>query len=464
MLGSQTEPSQALSVDASMTYPRPLAVSSDAVFPREVDVAIVGGGIIGCSAALALAEQGLRVALFEKGRIAAEQSCRNWGFCRISGRDMREIPLAAESLRIWDGLAAKVGRDLGFRRYGQLKIAADRRQFDAYASWAQRAEAYGVKARMMEAAELRTHLDGRARRDFAGALYTPEDGRAEPQLAAPSIAKAARATGLVSLHQDCAVRVIETEAGRIGSVVTERGEVKCRAVLVAGGIWSRLFLKPYGIRFPQLPVRATAMRVMPADQEALPRETFFCRDFAFRRHLDGSMTIARGISVLADLLPDSFVFLRDFLPALMQEASTLRPRFGRRFFEVLSSHKTPRADRESVFERVRIFAPEPHRPYNAEALASAAAAFPGIGAAKPLLEWAGYIDATPDAVPAISPVEAMPGLYLASGFSGHGFGIGPGAGYAAAALIAGRTPAVALDPFSFNRFTGGQRLHPEVGI
>lgn len=454
----------AAGVNGEMSFPRPVEIASDEALPREVDVAIVGGGIIGSMAALSLAERGLRVALFEKGRVAAEQSCRNWGFCRVSGRDMREVPLAGESLRIWDGLSQRVGHDLGFRRKGQFRIAKTGKVFEEFSSWLARAREHGVKGEMIDGATLRARLGCGVRGEFAGALFTPEDGRAEPQIAAPRIAEAARANGRASIHQNCAVRAIGTAGGRVASVATESGEVKCGAVLVAGGNWSSLFLKPYGIRFPQLSVRATAMRVMPASENDLPMENYFGPDFGFRRNLDGSYTLARGVSVLADLTPDYFRYFKDFLPAFREEAMLTRLRFGKRFFDVLSNHRAPQRAATTIFEKVRTYAPEPHRPYNADALAAAKRTFPGVANAKVLLEWAGYIDATPDAVPAISAIDAMPGLYLASGFSGHGFGIGPGAGEAVAALIAGEAPAVDLEPFAFTRFTDGRRLIPEAGI
>src|SRR5260370_30607266 len=84
------------------------AVRSDDVLPARADVVIVGGGIIGASTALFLAQKGVSTVLCEKGHIAGEQSSRNWGWCRKMGRDPRELPLIIESLRLWQGLNAFV--------------------------------------------------------------------------------------------------------------------------------------------------------------------------------------------------------------------------------------------------------------------------------------------------------------------------------------------------------------------
>ena len=84
-------------------------MQSDA-HPARADVVVVGGGIVGVSAALHLAKKGVSVTLCEKGRIAGEQSSRNWGWCRTMGRDLAELPLAIESLRIWAGMNVNIDR------------------------------------------------------------------------------------------------------------------------------------------------------------------------------------------------------------------------------------------------------------------------------------------------------------------------------------------------------------------
>src|SRR5688572_12538951 len=93
-------------------------VPSQDTLPEAADVGIVGGGIIGASAALCLPRQGVSTVLCEKGHVAGEQSSRNWGWCRRMGRDERELPLIMESLRLWDRMDELVGEDVGFRRSG----------------------------------------------------------------------------------------------------------------------------------------------------------------------------------------------------------------------------------------------------------------------------------------------------------------------------------------------------------
>ena len=103
--------------------PRVDPVSSDEALPARVDVVVIGGGIIGASTALFLAEKGVSVALCEKGHIAGEQSSRNWGWCRKMGRDPRELPLIIESLRLWQGMNERVEAETGFRQAGIMYLA-----------------------------------------------------------------------------------------------------------------------------------------------------------------------------------------------------------------------------------------------------------------------------------------------------------------------------------------------------
>jgi hypothetical protein len=130
----------------------------------------------------------------------------------------------------------------------------------------------------------------------------------------------------------------------------------------------------------------------------------------------------------ADIVPDSFRFFFQFLPVLKHEWTSLRLRFGKRFFEEWSEGAQLAPDRPTVFERVRILDPKPDQALSAGALATVAKTFPTLQGATVAQHWAGMIDVTPDAVPVISPVDSVPGFFIATGFSGHGFGIGPGAG------------------------------------
>jgi glycine/D-amino acid oxidase-like deaminating enzyme len=231
-------------------------VESNTVLPAAVDVVVIGGGIVGTSTALALAERGVSVALCEKGIIGGEQSGRNWGWVRQMGRDPSEIPLAMDSAEIWNGLNARVGGETGYRRTGILYVCTTEREVDEHEAWLNRAREFQLPSQLLSRAELLDLLPNVAPGIRAG-LHTATDGRAEPSKAAAAVAHGAQQRGAL-IFSNTAVRGIETSAGRVSGVVTERGAIRTQAVVLAGGAWSRLFAGNLGIDFPQLKILGTA--------------------------------------------------------------------------------------------------------------------------------------------------------------------------------------------------------------
>jgi glycine/D-amino acid oxidase-like deaminating enzyme len=435
-------------------------VESDAVQPNRADVVVIGGGIIGVSTAFALAQKGVSVVLCEKGHIAGEQSSRNWGWVRKTGRDEREIPLIAEALRMWEGMNKAVRAETGFRACGILYTSQTEADDAYHEDWLRRAEPYQLGTRRLNGAEVAELLPGSTKR-YRGAMYNPTDGRAEPQKAAPAIAAAARRLGAVVLT-GCAVRGVEQTAGRVSGVVTERGRIACDAVVLAGGAWSRLFCGSLGMTLPQLKVLASVMRTAPL--EGLPETSSWSSEFAFRRRLDGGYSIANGHGNVVPLTPDTFRFARQFLPALKAEWKAVRPRLDDRFMAEARTPKRWALDAPSPFEKTRVLDPKPDVARNLAAQKSLVAAFPSFAAMKIEQHWAGLIDVTPDAVPVISGVDALPGFIVATGFSGHGFGIGPAAGRLAADLATGAPPIVDPTAFRFSRFSDGSPITVEAGL
>ena len=126
--------------------PRVDPVLTTSELPAEADVVVIGGGIIGASTALCLAERGVSVALCEKGTIAGEQSSRNWGWCRKMGRDLAEVPLAVECLRLWEGMNARTHAETGFRQTGIVYLCETAKEAARHEAWL--AQARGVSDRL----------------------------------------------------------------------------------------------------------------------------------------------------------------------------------------------------------------------------------------------------------------------------------------------------------------------------
>jgi glycine/D-amino acid oxidase-like deaminating enzyme len=270
-------------------------------------------------------------------------------------------------------------------------------------------------------------------------------------MATPAIANAAQRAG-AAVVEHCAVRGIETSAGAVSGVVTERGKVSCSQVVLAGGAWSSLFCGNLGIRFPQLKILGSVMRTGPV--EGAPEPAAGAGNFAFRKRLDGGYTIAQRNANIAEIVPDSFRFLSDFLPSLVKQWHEIRIRVGARFIEEWTMPRRWALDAVTPFEKIRVLDPVPLPSVLDQGRRNLCAAFPVFGGMQIVERWAGLIDVTPDAVPVISAVSSVPGFFIASGFSGHGFGIGPGAGHLMADLVTGSTPIVDPTPYCYQRFIG----------
>lgn len=427
----------------------PDALCPDRNLPAEADVVIIGGGIIGASAAFYLARAGLQVVLCEKGLIGAEQSARNWGWVRQMGRDQAEIPLAMRSLELWRGLNAAVGAETGFRQTGIAYLCRNEREMQEYRTWTQRARRWNIDTRLLNHAGAKALLPG-LQEAFVGGMHTASDGRAEPLLATPAIARAAQKAG-ASIHSVCAVRGIDRAAGAVSGVITEKGVIRTRQVVLAGGAWSSTLARSLGLSLPVLKVLGSAARIeLDAD---LPDMPVGGADFAFRRRIDGSYTISMRNGNLVPIVPDSFRYFKEFAPKYGSYWRELKLRAGPMFLQEAAIPASWPTDRETIFERSRILDPDPKRAWVMKGIAIATRAFPQLASARVTHVWGGLMDTTPDAIPVIGPVDQLPGLFMANGFSGHGFGIGPGSGELIAEMLTGRVPTVDPAPFRFDRFT-----------
>jgi len=426
--------------------------------PAACDVVVLGGGVIGVMTAWFLAERGLRVTLCEKGRIAGEQSSRNWGWCRQQGRDMGELPIMMESLRLWKTLSQDFGETLGFRQEGVLYLAKTESEVAKFESWLAEAKPHGVDSHMMTAGAVADKVKGSAKPWVAG-LHTPSDARAEPWQAVPLLAQGAQVRGAV-IVEACAVRRLDVQAGRVAGVFTEKGRIACDQVVVAGGAWSSLFLRAEGVEIPQLAVLASVAATEPM-AEIFPGNA--CDDdFAFRRRQDGGYSIAPGSGHDFWIGPDAFRNLGIYLPVLKKDyrSTGFRAAAPKGFPDAWGTKRRWGGDEASPFEAVRVLNPAPNMDRIARVQAFFADAFPGLGRPRLRAAWAGMIDTLPDVVPVVDRVDRLPGLTIATGMCGHGFGIGPGMGRVVADLVAGRDPGHDLRRFRLSRFTDGSPMIP----
>ena len=429
-------------------------------FVGEADVVVIGAGIIGTSAAYELARRGVSVALLDKGIVGAEQSGRNWGWVRQQNRDIFELPLAMRSVRRWSELRDELQIDLGFRRDGILYASNDAKSIARWDAWCKRARDIGFISHVLTAAEVNSRVPAGGPQ-YAGGVWSPNDGCAEPSRAAPALAEGAKRRGAL-LYQNCAVRGLEFSAGRVSGVCTERGLIKASTVVCAGGAWSSRFCRRHGIDLPAVNVVGTVMRTSVAP--AVINGCFSGPGFALRRRLDGAYTLAVPGFGRIDLAPlgvkNALRYYRNYRNDIGKK---LKYRFSTHWFEGPEAAASWQFGQVSPFERCRVLDPRPDLEFVKVALDSVKRAIPQLADLQVVHAWAGAIDTTPDLIPVISDVAKIPGFYVATGFSGHGFALGPAAGELVADMVTGAKPMMDISPYRLSRFSDGTTVKvPEM--
>lgn len=429
--------------------PAPLTlVETSPDLPTDADVVVIGGGIIGAFTAYYLAKRGMKVALIEKGRIGGEQSSRNWGWCRQQNRDARELPMATKSLELWEQFGAQTGEQTGFTRCGLLYLSNDEKELAGWAHWGEFARTANVETHMLTAQQA-AERSGAASKQWKGGVFSPTDGIADPSLAAPAVARAIMALGS-TVHQNCAVRGVETEGGRLCAVVTESGTVRTKVAVLAAGAWASSFCRQHGIRFPQATVRQTALSISAPSRE-IP-SALHTADISMTRRFDGGYTLAISGRGRVDVTPQLLGFAPQFLPMFQRRWSKLAPGGLEGWRSGHESWKRWSLDQPTPMEKMRILDPKADASAVRLTYERAVELMPLLKESSITASWAGYVDSTPDGVPGIGEMTSLPGLVLAAGFSGHGFGIGPGAGHLIADIVSGVTPIVDPQPYHPDRF------------
>jgi glycine/D-amino acid oxidase-like deaminating enzyme len=422
-------------------------VASIGLPPRR-DVVIVGGGILGLSSAYELARTGLSVLVIERDRAGGNQSGRNLGFVRQQGRDVAELPIMMAANRRWRSLSAELGTDVEWVMGGNLRLTNDPALAARYEEWAKLAASMGLDSRVVTDDEIAPILGAPGK--WGLGIFTASDGHADPVATCAAYAEAARAHG-VEIVEGLAVRAIATAAGAIAGVVTDIGEVRAATVVLAAGAASTYLARPLGIRLPQRLVRQTVVLTEPV--ERVTRAACWTGELFVRQDVRGSLRLAaagrnqvvldpRGLRE-APRFVASYLANRSQLRVGLDPASLLRATV-RPLVRRAGEEQSPRGDPADV----------------AYCLDAVRRTFPRLAEVRLRRVWAGEIDATPDALPVLDAPGSHPGLVLATGMSGHGFGVSPVIGEIVARLVEGAEVGFDLKPFRLGRFSDGSRLEP----
>lgn len=371
-----------------------------ALCKMEADVVIVGGGIVGCASAYYLAQRGARVTLLERGIIGGEASGRNGGGVRQQCRDRRERPLAMASVKLWEKLPVELGVDIEYVQGGNIRMATNEERMDALRREAEEEWEDGLQVELWDRAELRRRAPylGEV---FIGAKYCASDGTANPILATRALAWAAQRLGARILTQTPAL-ALNVQNRQIVSVTARdaQGEMLIETpwVINAAGPWAPHISETIGVKLPVEPSRsviAITQRYPPLFREFISSHDLgvYARQArAGQVHIGGTNVPARTFdqSVPATVLEHLARGIVQMIPAL-QNANVLRA-------------------------------------------------------------WAGTLEMTPDKIPILGAVEGVQGYLLATGFSGHGFCLGPIAGKLMSELILDGAPSISLHAFRLSRF------------
>lgn len=364
------------------------------------EVVIVGGGIVGCAAAYYLARRGRKVILLEKSVIGGEASGRNGGGVRAQCRDRRERPLAIASVKLWVRLEAELGFDVEYVQGGNIRMATNEERMAMLRREGEEEVADGIAVEMWDGEELRRRAPYLSD-VFIGAKYCPTDGTANPILASRAFGWAASRAGVTLLTRTEAVN-IGTQGGRVTSVRgrDRDGDILVEApwVIHAGGPWTPQLSRTLGVAVPIEPARSVV-----AITQRMP--------FLFREFISSH---------------DLGAYCRQAREGHVHIGGVGTP--GKTFDQTMPAASV------------------------AQLAQGAARIVPALRGANILRTWAGTIENTPDKVPIISPVDRIPGYILASGFSGHGFCLGPIAGKLLSELIVDGGPSLPLHEFRLSRF------------
>ncbi len=432
-----------------MTSARSGPAARSAGLPERCDVVVVGGGVLGLSSAYELACRNLSVVLIESGWVGGRQSGRNLGFVRQQGRALAELPMMMAASQRWRGLGHELGSDVQWQMGGNLRLTNDPELASRYERWVADAASLGLDSRVVSRAEVESILPGVSEQWLLG-IFTASDGHADPIATCRAYTAALRARG-VQVCEGVPVRNITLAGGTVAGVATPVGEVKAGVVVLAAGSGTARLARGVGVTIPWQLVRQTVILTDPVPP--VTRAAAWTGELFIRQDMRGCLRLAASARNEIVLNPAGIRHAGRFLSSYFANRSQLRvrvdaPSLARAVLRPLQSASGDELSPRPRVDDVRF------------CLERAQRYFPGLGAVRLRRAWAGEIDATPDALPVIDGGGGPSGLVIATGMSGHGFGLGPIAGTVIADIAEGTEPAFDLRPFRLARFHDGSRLQP----
>ncbi|WP_349972755.1 FAD-dependent oxidoreductase [Pseudomonas caspiana] len=363
----------------------------------ESDALIIGGGIVGASAALFLALKGKRVTLLERDFCGSHSSGVNYGGVRRQGRPLSQLPLSQRAHGIWSGLRELIGIDGEYQRSGHLKLARSETDMNALRAYAEASRDFGLDLQLLDREQLRARFAWAG--DVAvGASLCADDGHANPRLVSPAFARAARRAGAQIFEQ---AKVDDVSYDGQAFVVRTANGLSLRApwLLNCAGAWASDLATQFGEPVPMVSGH-------PAMLVTEPLPMFM----DVSTGVEGGGIYARQVARGNCVLGGGQGFALDLARARPGQAAVL------------------------------------------EILRNAVELYPPLAGAQAIRTWSGTEGYLPDREPVLGPSMLQPGLLHGFGFAGSGFQIGPAAGEALAEYVCTGHSTIALDAFSIRRF------------
>lgn len=429
-----------------------LVTGTEGPLPQHADVVVVGAGILGLMTAINLAERGLSVVAVEKGEIAGEQSCRFYGQVMTYKMPDATFQLHHLAKQRWREMNAKVGADTSYRTQGRVEVPFDEEDLDYVRTWIETktreaGTAIPFKTRLIQGPELEQRLRG-ASSPWALAGFEEDSGSLDAEIASFVIAEHAKKLG-VKIYTHCAARGIETQAGAISDVVTEKGAIRTSRVVVAGGAWSRLFMQNLGVDVPTLPAYQSQQLISaaaraPGGNVALPGNIYF------REQADGTYATSPRV-VVAPVVKESFIYGYKYMPLLALPDFPVHISLNEQLIHSFFQPTRWKLDEISPFENNRLMTAAPDLPELNASLVKLKAEFPAFAESKLIDQWSGAMAIAPDENPIISTVEQYPGLVLNTA-TGWGMTESPVSSELTADLLLGKSPVLDPQAFRLDRF------------
>jgi sarcosine oxidase subunit beta len=369
------------------------------------EVIIIGGGINGCATAYYLAKKGVKdiVVLEASESIGHGGSSRNGGGVRQSGRDVRELPYVMYAVQnMWPTLSEELGVDVEYYQKGNLRLGKTEAHMKKLNTLAANAQKLGLDVRMVDGKEVK-ELCPYLSDEIIGASWCPTDGHANPLMAVLAYYKRSLELG-VRYYTSAEVEKLQKVKGKVRKVVLKSGEVfEAETIVLAAGYESRYIARTVGIDVPM--TRYFEEALVTEMQPKMFEIMLGTADADFYGH---------------QAKHGSFVFGSE---SGLEEATDMSPK------ELRTNALTLSAGCRAIMGYI-----------------------PLLKNAKIVRSWGGWLDDCYDGVPVISRVEEAPGLILACGFTGHGFGSAPAVGLMLAQMVLGEETLVDISALRYDRF------------